>query len=73
MMIVFTNLSRIAMRSFCLICRANDEIVGTKVKVEGCDGECKVEHEVKDGDFEGNVKDKIIEGVKLVKTNFAAL
>jgi hypothetical protein len=73
MMIVSVNLSRIAVMSSCLICRADDEIVGTKVKVEGCDGECKVEAKDFEGKVvEGNVEDKIIEGVKLAKTNFAA-
>jgi hypothetical protein len=73
-MIVFTNLSRIAMRSSCLICRAKDKIVGTKVEVKGCNGECEVECKVEDEDFEGKVVEaKIIEGVEPAKTNFAAL
>jgi hypothetical protein len=68
-MIVFANLSRIAVRSSCLICGADDEIVGTGVEVEGWDGECEVEGE----DVEGDVEDEMIEVVELANTNFAAL
>ena len=71
-MIVFMNLLRIAVRSSCLICRADDEIVGTGVNVKGWDGGCKVKCDVKGKDFEGEVKDKMFERVKLANTNFAA-
>jgi hypothetical protein len=67
-MIVFANLSRIAVRSSCLICGADDEIVGTGVEVEGWDGECEVKCEV----FEDDVEDKMFEGVEPANMNFAA-
>jgi hypothetical protein len=67
-MIVFANLSRIAVRSSCLICGADDEIVGTGIEVEGWDGECEVEVE----DVEGEVEVETFEGVEPANTNFAA-
>jgi hypothetical protein len=68
-MIVFANLSRIAVRSSCLIWGADDEIVGTGVEVEGWDGCCDVKCEV----FEDNVEDEMFEVFKPANTNFAAL
>jgi hypothetical protein len=67
-MMVVANLLRIAVRSSCLICRADDKIVGTEVEVEGWDVECEVECE----DVQGDVEDEMIEGVEPANTNFAA-
>jgi hypothetical protein len=67
-MIVFTNLSRIVVRSSCLICGADDEIVGTGVKVEGRDGCCDVKCEV----FEDDVEDEMFEVFEPANMNFAA-
>jgi hypothetical protein len=68
-MIVVANFSRIVVRSSCLICGADDEIVDTEFEVEGCDRESEVECK----DFEGEVEDEMIEGVESANTNFAAL
>jgi hypothetical protein len=68
-MIVVANLSRIAMRSSCLIWGAEDEIVGTEFEVEGWDGCCNVECEV----FEDDVEDEMFEVFEPANTNFAAL
>jgi hypothetical protein len=67
-MIVVANLSRIAVRSSCLIWGADDEIVGTGVEVEGWDGECAVECEV----FEDDVEDEMFKVIEPANTNFAA-
>ena len=54
-MIVVANLSEIAARSSCLICWADDEIVGGDVDVEGCDEECEAECDVEDDLFGNDV------------------
>jgi len=54
-MIVFANLSKIAVRSSCLICGADDEIGGGDVDVEGCDEECEAECDVEDELFGNDV------------------